>query len=288
MEHLVSKEEVRHSVADARREHKSVALVPTMGALHAGHLSLVSAACQRADYVIVSVFVNPTQFGPGEDYESYPRDLQHDMELLGAEGANAVFAPSAAEMYAPGASVTVDPGPLGSMWEGATRPTHFAGVCTVVSKLFAVVQPDLAFFGEKDYQQLQIVKRLARDLDFPVRVVGCPIVREPDGLALSSRNVYLSPAERTAATVLYRALRTAETLALDGERDARVLAEAMHGTIAEEPLATLDYADVVDALSLEPARTLGGAPARAIVAARVGRTRLIDNLALATGGEETA
>lgn len=288
MEHLVSKEEVRHSVADARREHKSVALVPTMGALHAGHLSLVSAACQRADYVIVSVFVNPTQFGPGEDYESYPRDLQHDMELLGAEGANAVFAPSAAEMYAPGASVTVDPGPLGSLWEGATRPTHFAGVCTVVSKLFAVVQPDLAFFGEKDYQQLQIVKRLARDLDFPVRVVGCPIVREPDGLALSSRNVYLSPAERTAATVLYRALRTAETLALDGERDARVLAEAMHGTIAEELLATLDYADVVDALSLEPARTLGGAPARAIVAARVGRTRLIDNLALATGGEETA
>lgn len=288
MEHLVSKEEVRHSVADARREHKSVALVPTMGALHAGHLSLVSAACQRADYVIVSVLVNPTQFGPGEDYESYPRDLQHDMELLGAEGANAVFAPSAAEMYAPGASVTVDPGPLGSLWEGATRPTHFAGVCTVVSKLFAVVQPDLAFFGEKDYQQLQIVKRLARDLDFPVRVVGCPIVREPDGLALSSRNVYLSPAERTAATVLYRALRTAETLALDGERDARVLAEAMHGTIAEEPLATLDYADVVDALSLEPARTLGGAPARAIVAARVGRTRLIDNLALATGGEETA
>lgn len=288
MEHLVSKEEVRHSVADARREHKSVALVPTMGALHAGHLSLVSAACQRADYVIVSVFVNPTQFGPGEDYESYPRDLQHDMELLGAEGANAVLAPSAAEMYAPGASVTVDPGPLGSLWEGATRPTHFAGVCTVVSKLFAVVQPDLAFFGEKDYQQLQIVKRLARDLDFPVRVVGCPIVREPDGLALSSRNVYLSPAERTAATVLYRALRTAETLALDGERDARVLAEAMHGTIAEEPLATLDYADVVDALSLEPARTLGGAPARAIVAARVGRTRLIDNLALATGGEETA
>lgn len=288
MEHLVSKEEVRHSVADARREHKSVALVPTMGALHAGHLSLVSAACQRADYVIVSVFVNPTQFGPGEDYESYPRDLQHDMELLGAEGANAVLAPSAAEMYAPGASVTVDPGPLGSLWEGATRPTHFAGVCTVVSKLFAVVQPDLAFFGEKDYQQLQIVKRLARDLDFPVRVVGCPIVREPDGLALSSRNVYLSPAERTAATVLYRALRTAETLALDGERDARVLAEAVHGTIAEEPLATLDYADVVDALSLEPARTLGGAPARAIVAARVGRTRLIDNLALATGGEETA
>lgn len=288
MEHLVSKEEVRHSVADARREHKSVALVPTMGALHAGHLSLVSAACQRADYVIVSVFVNPTQFGPGEDYESYPRDLQHDMELLGAEGANAVFAPSAAEMYALGASVTVDPGPLGSMWEGATRPTHFAGVCTVVSKLFAVVQPDLAFFGEKDYQQLQIIKRLVRDLDFPVRVVGCPIVREPDGLALSSRNVYLSPAERRAATVLYRALRTAETLALDGERDARVLAEAMHGTIAEEPLATPDYADVVDALSLEPAHTLGGAPVRAIVAARVGRTRLIDNLALATGGEETA
>ena len=283
MERLVSKEEVRHSVADARRENKRVALVPTMGALHDGHLSLVAAACQRADYVVASVFVNPTQFGPGEDFDAYPRDVERDLGLLAAEGANAVFTPSVSEMYAADAQVRVEPGPLGTLWEGAVRPTHFAGVCTVVTKLFAIVQPDLAFFGEKDYQQLQVIKRMVRDLDFPIRVVGCPIVRESDGLAMSSRNVYLSPEERRAATVLYRSLRTAETLALGGERDARVLADAMRETVASEPLASLDYADVVDAVTLEPAAALGDAPARAILAARLGRTRLIDNLALVAG-----
>jgi len=283
VERLVSKEEVRHSVADARRENKRVALVPTMGALHDGHLSLVAAACQRADYVVASVFVNPTQFGPGEDFDAYPRDVERDLGLLAAEGANAVFTPSVSEMYAADAQVRVEPGPLGTLWEGAVRPTHFAGVCTVVTKLFAIVQPDLAFFGEKDYQQLQVIKRMVRDLDFPIRVVGCPIVRESDGLAMSSRNVYLSPEERRAATVLYRSLRTAETLALGGERDARVLADAMRETVASEPLASLDYADVVDAVTLEPAAALGDAPARAILAARLGRTRLIDNLALVAG-----
>jgi pantoate--beta-alanine ligase len=281
MERAVSKEEVRHAVAAARRESKRIALVPTMGALHEGHLSLVRAACSRSDYVAVSVFVNPTQFGPGEDYEAYPRDIDRDLELLKAEGVNLVFTPSVAEMYAPDAQVRVEPGPLGEVWEGAVRPGHFAGVCTVVAKLFSIAQPDLAFFGEKDYQQLQIVRRMVLDLDFPVRVVGCPIVRETDGLAMSSRNVYLSREERAAATVLYRALRTAETLALDGVRDARALAEAMRDTVAGEPLAALDYADVVDATTLEPLETLDDAPARAIIAARIGTTRLIDNLALA-------
>lgn len=282
MERVVSKEEVRQAVLAARREGKRIALVPTMGALHAGHLSLVQAACNRADYVAVSIFVNPTQFGPGEDFEAYPRDLDHDLEVLRAEGVDLVFTPSTDAMYAANAEVTVDPGPLGVRWEGAVRPGHFNGVCTVVAKLFSIVQPDLAFFGDKDFQQLAIVRRMVRDLDLPVKVIGCPIVRESDGLALSSRNVYLSHEERVAATVLYRALRSTETLALGGERDASALAEAMRALIADEPLASLDYAAVVDPDTLQPLEALG-TPARAIVAAKIGTTRLIDNLALATG-----
>ncbi|MDP2299497.1 MAG: pantoate--beta-alanine ligase, partial [Actinomycetota bacterium] len=242
MERLGSKDEIRRAVAEARREDKRIALVPTMGALHDGHLSLVRAACDRADYVVVSVFVNPMQFGPGEDFAAYPRDLDRDMDLLGAEGADLVFTPTAEGMYTSDAQVSVDPGPLGAVLEGATRPTHFRGVCTVVAKLLSVVGPHLAFFGEKDYQQLKIVSRMVRDLDLPTKIVGCPIVRECDGLAMSSRNAYLSPEERTAATVLYRALRSAETLALGGERDHAMLADVMAATVAEEPLAALDYA----------------------------------------------
>lgn len=283
MERLGSKQEVRQAVGEARREGKRIALVPTMGALHDGHLSLVTAARERADYVVVSVFVNPTQFAPGEDFEGYPRDIERDIDLLGAEGADLVFTPTPEVMYASDAEVTVDPGPLGAVLEGATRPTHFRGVCTVVTKLLAVTAPDLAFFGEKDYQQLAVLRRMARDLDLPVKVIGCPTVRECDGLAMSSRNVYLSRDERAAATALYRALRSAETLALSGERDARVLEEAMRSQIADEPLATLDYAVVADAVTLTPLATLGAAPARALIAARVGSTRLIDNLALEVG-----
>ncbi len=283
MELLGSKDEVRQAVSAARREGKRIALVPTMGALHEGHLSLVRAACGRADYVIVSIFVNPTQFAPDEDFESYPRDLDGDSAVLRAEGADIVFTPTPAVMYAADAQVTVDPGPLASVLEGETRPTHFRGVCTVVAKLFSIAQPDLAFFGEKDFQQLAVVKRMARDLDLPVRVVGCPIVREADGLAMSSRNAYLSAQERAAATVLYRSLRTAETLALDGERDAALLADAMEECIAAEPLAVLDYALVVDAATLDPLDAVGDVPARALVAARIGATRLIDNIALAGG-----
>lgn len=282
MERLASKQEVRQAVAEARHEAKRIALIPTMGALHEGHLSLVRAAAERADYIIVSVFVNPTQFGQGEDFEAYPRDLARDMDLLGAEGVDLVFAPTPEIMYASDAKVTVDPGPLGALYEGAVRPTHFNGVCTVVTKLFSIALPDLAFFGEKDYQQFVIVRRMARDLDLPVKVVGCPIVRECDGLALSSRNVYLSAEERAAAPVLYQALRTAETLVLDGERDAGVVAGALRDTIAGEPLAVLDYAEVVDAVTLLPVDTITG-PARALVAARFGATRLIDNIALEVG-----
>ncbi len=282
MERVGSKEEVRQAVLAARREGKRVALVPTMGALHAGHLSLVEAARTRADYVVVSIFVNPTQFGPGEDFEAYPRDLAHDFDVLHAEGADVVFTPSTEAMYAADAQVSVVPGPLGDVLEGAVRAGHFAGVCTVVAKLFNIVQPDLAFFGEKDFQQLTIVKRMVCDLDLPVRVVPCPIVRESDGLALSSRNVYLSAEERRAATALYRALRTAETLALGGERDVAVLTDAMLSCIAEEPLAALDYAAVCDPVTLAALGSLEG-PARALVAARVGTTRLIDNMQLTTG-----
>lgn len=279
MERLASKQEVRQAVAEARREGKRIALVPTMGALHEGHLSLVRAASERADYIIVSVFVNPTQFGQGEDFASYPRDLARDEDLLDAEGVDIVFAPTPEIMYAPDAQVTVHPGPLGGVLEGAVRPTHFTGVCTVVSKLFSIALPDLAFFGEKDYQQLAVVRLMARDLDIPVKVIGCPIIRECDGLALSSRNVYLSATERSAATVLYRALRTAETLVLDGERSARTVADAMRETVAAEPLATLEYAEIVDARTLEPLDEMDR-PARALVAARLGSTRLIDNIAL--------
>lgn len=285
MERVYSKEEVRQAIAAAKREGKRVALVPTMGALHDGHLSLVHAACSRADYVAVSVFVNPTQFGPSEDFAAYPRDIARDLELLAAEGVDLVFSPSVGTMYEPDAQVTVQPGPLADVWEGESRPGHFGGVCTVVTKLFATFQPDLAFFGEKDFQQLVVVKRLVQDLDLPVKVVGVPTVREHDGLALSSRNVNLSPEERRAATVLYQALRTAETLALGGEADPEALAEAMRGIVADEPLATLDYAGVVDPVTLAEA-TDTSQPARAIIAARVGATRLIDNMAIVFGAAD--
>ncbi len=285
MERVYSKEEVRQAIAAAKREGKRVALVPTMGALHEGHLSLVRGACSRADYVAVSVFVNPTQFGPGEDFAAYPRDIAHDIELLAAEGADLVFSPSVETMYAPDAQVTVEPGPLSTVWEGASRPGHFSGVCTVVTKLFSTFQPDLAFFGEKDFQQLVVIRRLVQDLDMPVRVVGAPTVREHDGLALSSRNVNLSPEERRAATVLYRALRTAETLALGGEAGPATLADAMRDVVADEPLAALDYAAVVDAVTLAEASDTTQ-PARAIIAARVGATRLIDNMAIVFGASD--
>ncbi len=279
MERVTSKEEARQALGAARREGKRTGLVPTMGALHDGHLSLVRASCKRADYTVVSVFVNPTQFGEGEDFQAYPRDLERDMSLLAAEGVDLVFAPSAAVMYAVDAQVSVEPGPLARLWEGASRPDHFAGVCTVVAKLFSIIGPDLAFFGEKDYQQLRIIERMTRDLDFATGIVGCPIVRERSGLAMSSRNAYLSAEERTEALALCQALEAAAQTVAWGETDVAQIEAAMAAEFESHPLVELEYAAVVDPRTLEPLGTLETS-ARAIVAARVGSTRLIDNAAL--------
>jgi len=287
MERVSSKEEARQALAEARRESKTVALVPTMGALHDGHLSLVRAACKRADYVCVSVFVNPTQFAPGEDFETYPRDMRRDLELLSAEGVDLVFTPSTDTMYAADAQVTVDPGPLARHWEGESRPTHFRGVATVVAKLFNIVRPNLAFFGEKDYQQLKIVQRLAHDLDMAVTVVACPIVRERDGLAMSSRNAQLDAEQRSQALALCEALEAAAEALAWGETDARALEREMVAEFDARPGVELEYAAVVDPETLEPLERVDET-ARAIVAGRVGDVHLIDNAPLRIHAEEKA
>jgi pantoate--beta-alanine ligase len=282
IERIASKAEIRSAVAEARREGKRVGLVPTMGALHDGHLSLVRAACARTDIVIASVFVNPTQFGPEEDFESYPRRIEQDLELLSAEGVEIAFVPSVEAMYGRDPQAYVQPGPLASRWEGAVRPGHFTGVATVVTKLLNTVTPDLAFFGEKDYQQLRIVERLVADLDIGTGVVGCPTVRESDGLALSSRNVYLSAEQRLHARAVPDALEAAAAAVAWGERDAHAVGEAMLAAITERAggSVAIDYAAVVDPQTLEPLARVTGI-ARALVAIKVGDTRLIDNCALA-------
>jgi pantoate--beta-alanine ligase len=283
IERVSSIEEVRQAVSSARRENKTVGFVPTMGALHQGHVSLVKAACRRTEFTVVSIFVNPTQFGPGEDFERYPRDLEHDLDLLAAEGVDLVFTPSVEVMCGAESDrvnrVSIDPGPLGEIWEGASRPGHFRGVATVVGMLLNVVRPDLAFLGEKDYQQLVIVRRLVADLDFRAGIVGCPIVRDHDGLALSSRNAYLSAEERQQALSLSRALdAAAEALAWD-ECSGAALTQVMEAVVASSADVELDYAAVVDPETLEPVNTVEHS-ARAIIAARVGATRLIDNCEL--------
>jgi pantoate--beta-alanine ligase len=285
MERLTSKEEVRQTIGSARRDGKTIALVPTMGALHQGHLSLARAACARADIVVVSIFVNPTQFGVGEDLDAYPRDLARDIDLLGGEGVDLVFTPNPEAMYlADGPVVTVDAGTLGSELEGAVRPTHFRGVATVVAKLLNIVQPDLLFLGEKDFQQLLVVQRMVRDLDFPVSVVGVPTAREVDGLALSSRNAYLGPEERAVAPVLYRALSEARRKAERGQADVATLERTLAATLACEPSIEVDYVAIRDAATLAPVETLiDGVPARALVAARIGGARLIDNAPIELG-----
>ncbi|MEI7814752.1 MAG: pantoate--beta-alanine ligase [Coriobacteriia bacterium] len=285
MERISGKSEVRSAVADARREGRTIALVPTMGALHDGHLSLVRAARLRADFVVASVFVNPTQFGPNEDFDRYPRRLEADLELLGADGVDVVFTPSAESMYQDGTDVIVDPGALALRWEGALRPSHFSGVATVVAKLFNLVKPDLAFFGEKDYQQLMVISRMARQLDFGVGIVGCPTVRDTDGLALSSRNVNLSPAERTAGLGLPEALAAAASMVAWGETGVAEIEAEMREVVAShaEGGLSLDYAVLVDSDTLEPLDRLDHA-ARALIAGRVGSTHLIDNCALVVPG----
>ena len=266
---------------NARRRGRGVGLVPTMGALHGGHLSLARRARERTGFVVASIFVNPTQFAPGEDYERYPRQLEADLELLESAGVDLVFAPEPAAMYPEGPQVSVAPGPLADRWEGEVRPGHFAGVATVVAKLFGILWPDAAFFGEKDFQQLAIVKRLALDLEFGVEVVGCPTVRDDDGLALSSRNVYLSAAQRAAGLGLPVALAAARDTLAAGETSGAALEARMRAAASAnsgEGLA-LDYAAVVDPDTLEPLPVVDR-PARALIAGRVGATRLLDNCAL--------
>jgi len=281
IERVFSKAEIRSAVAEARRENKRVGFVPTMGALHEGHLSLVRAACARTDVVVASVFVNPTQFGPNEDFAAYPRRVEADLELLGAEGVEIAFTPSASVMYGEDPQVTVEPGPLAARWEGAVRPGHFAGVATVVAKLLGIVRPDLAFFGEKDYQQLKIVQKLTEDLDLGVGIIGCPTVREYDGLALSSRNAYLSAEERALARAIPEALDAAAQALAWGEREVTALEAAMRQAVdaRAQGSVSLDYAAIVDPATLEPLARVDR-DARAIIAGRVGTTRLIDNCSL--------
>jgi pantoate--beta-alanine ligase len=286
IELIETKPGVRSAIAKARCEGKTIGLVPTMGALHAGHMALVAEACARTDAVVVSVFVNPLQFAPGEDFERYPRPIEDDLRMLDGEGVEYAFVPSAEEMYGSAPIVTVDPGPLALRWEGEVRPGHFAGMATVVAKLFCIVRPDAAFFGEKDYQQLAIIRRLASDFDTGIEIVGCPIVRDSDGVALSSRNAFLSREERDRARALSQALETAQQAFSQGERDGEALGIAMRqAAMACAPGAIrLNYAAVVDAETLEPLPIVDR-PARAIIAGQVGATRLIDNRALTVSGE---
>lgn len=257
-----------------------VGFVPTMGYLHEGHLSLVRCAKEQCASTVVSIFVNPTQFGPNEDLEAYPRDLERDLRMLRAAGVDVVWTPTAEVMYPPGFQTWVTVEHLTRPLEGAQRPGHFRGVTTVVSKLFNAVRPDKAFFGQKDAQQAAVIRRMTLDLSYPITIVVCPTQREPDGLALSSRNTYLSPEEREAATVLYRALKTAEAAYQAGERNADVLRQLMRDTIRAEPLARLQYVSCADYDTLAELQFVQG-KALLSMAVFIGETRLIDNLVLA-------
>ena len=276
--------QVLTTIADLSRWRTSarpaIGFVPTMGSLHEGHLSLVRRARVENDKVVVSVFVNPTQFAPNEDFQDYPRDLNHDLGLLEAASVDVVFTPSVDEMYPVGASTMIEVESLSSILEGASRPGHFRGVATVVCKLLHLVQPARAYFGEKDYQQLQVIQRMVLDLGMPVEVIGCPTIREFDALAMSSRNMYLSLPERQAAAALSRALFRAEHLYTDGERDASKLQAEVQNNLAKEPLIRTDYVAIVHPLTLQPLATLGLERGVLCVAVWIGKTRLIDNIRL--------
>ena len=271
-------EEARRIVRGWKKEGLEIGLVPTMGYLHEGHGSLIAAARKENARVAVSIFVNPTQFGPNEDLARYPRDFERDSALCEKMGADLIFHPEPEDMYQ-GAQAFVDIGLLASTLDGAARPGHFRGVCTVVSKLFNIVQPDRAYFGEKDAQQLAIIKKMAFDLNFGVQVIGCPIVREDDGLAKSSRNTYLNAAERAAAPVLYRAIQHGKSIIKKG-MPSQQLADAMKTVLAAEPLAQTEYVAVVDAMTMQPVDTIDR-PVLVPLSVRVGSTRLIDNFSYA-------
>jgi pantoate--beta-alanine ligase len=270
---------LRAWLATERAGGKHVGLVPTMGYLHAGHLSLVDAAHRESDAVVMSLFVNPLQFAPGEDFTRYPRDLERDRAFAAARGVDALFVPGAAEMYGADADLRLAGGQVAARWEGAVRPGHFDGVLTVVAKLFNIVGPDVACFGQKDIQQVTLIRRMIREFDFPVRLVVAPTVREPDGLAMSSRNAYLSPGERHSALALSRALRAAETSRHAGESDANTLRRVVEQVLAADRGVMADYIAIVEPDGLMPVDVVVPGTIVAL-AARVGRTRLIDNVIL--------
>lgn len=276
MEIITTVADMKARVAEWKAEGLTVGLTPTMGALHEGHMSLMEAARGACDKVVTSVFVNPIQFGPNEDYDNYPRDLEHDAAIAESKGVDVVFHPSVEEMYPANYNTYVIMETLTDTLCGAKRPGHFRGVCTVVNKLMNIVQPDIAFFGQKDAQQLAIIKRMVADLNMNVTVVGCPIVREKDGLAKSSRNAYLSAEERTAALCLSRAILAAQEAIENGERNARAITKLVTDTIEAEPMSRIDYVEVVDLANMQPVETLGEAGLVAI-AVYIGSTRLIDN-----------
>jgi pantoate--beta-alanine ligase len=279
---LTSIVEIRGWTSAERAAGRRIALVPTMGFLHEGHLTLVDEARRRADSVVLSIFVNPLQFGPREDLARYPRDLPRDRALASGRGVDTIFVPDVAEMYPPGSEVRVFPGAMAERWEGAARPGHFVGVLTVVAKLFHLTQPDVACFGQKDIQQLALIRRMVRDLDWPLEIVMVRTVREADGLAMSSRNAYLTPPDRARAVVLSQALRSAHNGWRGGETRANALEVRMRGLLEKEPGVSVEYIAVVDPESLAPVETADGRTIVA-VAARIGSTRLIDNIVLGQG-----
>ncbi len=277
MQVIESISDLRACVADWRKAGLCVGMVPTMGALHEGHLSLVRASQARVDRTIVTLFVNPTQFAPGEDLDRYPRPRERDLSLLRSLEVDAVFAPDTETMYPPGATTSVRPPRVATRLEGESRPHHFEGVCTVVLKLFNLGQPHVAFFGQKDFQQTVVIERMIEDLNVPVQIQVCPIVRDPDGLAMSSRNVYLSTEQRQSALGLYRALSAAAEAVRDGETDAHLLMTEMRQTLVDAGVDSIDYAVIADPRELTVLDRIDG-PAIALVACRVGQTRLIDNM----------
>ena len=276
MEITGSIKRVREQVREWRKEGLTVGLVPTMGYLHEGHKSLIDKAVAQNDKVVVSVFVNPMQFGPTEDLESYPRDMDRDAALCEKAGAALIFHPEPEEMYDDNFSSFVDMNTLTGGLCGKTRPIHFRGVCTVVAKLFNIVTPDRAYFGQKDAQQLAIIRRMVRDLNMDIEIVGCPIVREEDGLAKSSRNTYLNEEERKAALILSKAVFLGKKMVEDGETSAAAVKEAMIKKIESEPMAKIDYVEAVDGLSMQPVEEIK-APVLVAMAVYIGKTRLIDN-----------
>lgn len=279
--------ELRHAVKQARQQGKTIGFVPTMGALHAGHGSLIRQAAGECTFIVVSIFVNPSQFRPSEDFTRYPRTLEQDQKLCHQAGAHLIFAPTVEEMYGRASfaageiatSTFVEVPGLSDVLEGLSRPGHFRGVSTVVAKLFNQVQPDKAYFGQKDAQQLAVIQQMVRDLHMPIEIVGCPTRREDDGLAMSSRNRYLSPEERSHCTVIYHALCEAKERAQHGERDAELLRVTMQGMLDDAPGCIRDYALVVHPINFQPIQQIDG-DALAVIAARFGNTRLIDNMLL--------